>query len=143
MSRRPNVFRIACKSKSFSNRSKWLVSEPFELFDVIFGDHDEFTFTDGQSLPLNDFDADITVALDEWIGVKDIKGVAIFENDIVRIKCPGGGDFENTVGAVYWPEMNQRFVHGNNEGRPGKCLWEYATVIGNVYHDAKLIKSSR
>jgi hypothetical protein len=72
------------------------------------------------------------------IGKSDIKGNLIFDQDIVRIKYPNGGDFANTIGRVFWDEDECNFYHGNSTGRPPKRMWEYAEVIGNVFETPKL-----
>lgn len=75
--------------------------------------------------------------VDQFTGLQDSKSQDIYEGDIVRIQCPGGGDFEDTVGSVFW--YDGRYLHGNTEGRPGKALWKYATVIGNVHQNPELL----
>jgi hypothetical protein len=72
------------------------------------------------------------------IGKKDIKGNLIFDQDIVRIKYPNGGDFANTIGRVFWDEDECNFYHGNDKGRPPKRMWGYSEVIGNVFETPKL-----
>lgn len=79
----------------------------------------------------------------QFTGIKDRNGREIFEDDIVRINVPNGGDFENTVGRVFWHDEEAAFYHGNSEGRPPKRMWEYVTVIGNVYENPDLLNMTK
>ena len=85
----------------------------------------------------------------QYTGLKDKHGVEIWEGDIIRIEYPGGGDFENTVGRVWWDEDEGAFYHGNDQGRPPKRLWfrwtregrkSNVTVIGNVHDNPELLE---
>lgn len=77
----------------------------------------------------------------QFTGLLDKNGKEIYEDDIVRIRHPRdvGGDFEDTVGRVFYDDELGGFYHGNSEGRPPKRFWEYCEVIGNIYENPELI----
>lgn len=94
----------------------------------------------------NGFHSGVESAVGDWqslelmlfTGRKDKLGHKIWQDDIVKINHPQGGDFENTIGRVFYWEEEGAFYHGNTEGRPPKRMWEFATKIGNIYENPDL-----
>jgi uncharacterized phage protein (TIGR01671 family) len=80
------------------------------------------------------------VELLQCTGLKDRKGVEIYDGDIVRINHPADltGDFTDALGVVWWNEEEAAYYHSNNHGRPPKRMWAYVEVIGNYYEHPDL-----
>lgn len=84
----------------------------------------------------------------QYIGLKDVNGVEIYEGDIVKSMEFGGINFE-----IIWDNDNACFVGENNSIKGmGICLNEtikypmynlqFGKIIGNIYENPELLEGN-
>lgn len=91
----------------------------------------------------------------QWTGMKDIKGVEIYEGDILKctsgiytnLGATGTGEYEETIKQVIWKDdsWGTRVISSNltSKGAEKSGLVisaKYAEIIGNIYENPELLE---
>lgn len=117
--------------------AEWTNRDPF--FDT---SHGKIFFWERVQKEDGSYDGDIILqdygdrfVLQQYTGLKDSKGVEIYEGDIVDCKY----DDEKVIAEIKYSEESAAFLCGEN------ALWQgwlgKAEVIGNIFENPELIKN--
>jgi YopX protein len=149
--------RIAYRSSNTDEPNKWLISEPLSPDDLINPDN-QVDFTDGGYLRFHELDdGESILRWEQWTGLFDSAGRAIYEGDIISYDYDLG--VSPRGGPVTWSEYSDGEYADHLDcwmvgGAPLSCLIKYAScgygmtsnvvpdsvrVVGNIHQHPHLL----
>ncbi len=100
-------------------------------------EHNRLSHTDNEmetTVPLDEFIGSSGVILMQFTGLKDSKGVEIYEGDVVSFRLSG----EDRIEEVVWEE--DCFHASQYKHEEWRTEWNKMEVIGNVHENPELLK---